>query len=252
VTCAGDGHEALRLIEADSFDLVLMDLQMPVLGGEEATAQIRVSEQGTRRHLPVVAMTAHALKGDRERCLAAGMDDYIAKPIRARQLFEVVERYAPGGAATVEEPAASHGNTLAMSSKESLAAPAVPVPSASKLDLESDGSPAFDVEAALAAVGGDRGLLKEIVALFRSGAPGWLGELADALAAGDATRLRRIAHTLKNSAGYFGAGATYALALELEERGRNNDLAGAESIRERLVVEVHRLDPALQRFEQGD
>jgi PAS domain S-box-containing protein len=256
VTCAGDGHEALRLIEADSFDLVLMDLQMPVLGGEEATAQIRVSEQGTRRHLPVVAMTAHALKGDRERCLAAGMDDYIAKPIRARQLFEVVERYAPGGAATVEEPAASPGETLAMSNagsrEESLAAPAVPAPSVLKLDSASDGSPAFDVEAALAAVGGDRGLLKEIVALFRAGAPGWLGELADALAAGDAARLRRIAHTLKNSAGYFGAGSTYALALELEERGRNNDLAGAESIRERLVAEVHRLDPALQRFEQGD
>ena len=95
-------------------------------------------------------------------------------------------------------------------------------------------------------------MLKEIVALFRAGAPGWLGELADALAAGDAARLRRIAHTLKNSAGYFEAGSIYDLALELEERGRNNDLAGAESIRERLVVEVTRLDPALKQFEQGD
>ena len=252
VTCAGDGHEALRLIEADSFDLVLMDLQMPVLGGEEATAQIRMSEQGTRRHLPVVAMTAHALKGDRERCLAAGMDDYIAKPIRARQLFEVVERYAPGGAATVEEPATSSGATEPMPSETTHREPAPPLPNALELDPGGNDSTAFDVAAALAAVGGDRGLLKEIVALFRADAPGWLGELADALAAGDSVRLRRIAHTLKNSAGYFGAGSTYALALELEERGRNNDLTGAESIRERLVAEVARLDPALERFERGD
>ena len=252
VTCAGDGHEALRLIEADSFDLVLMDLQMPVLGGEEATAQIRVAEQGTRRHLPVVAMTAHALKGDRERCLAAGMDDYIAKPIRARQLFEVVERYAPGGAATVEEPAASSDATEPMPSGGTINEPAVPLPNALDLEPEGNNSPAFDVVAALAAVGGDCGLLKEIVALFRADAPGWLGELADALAAGDTARLRRIAHTLKNSAGYFGAGSTYALALELEERGRNNDLAGAESIRERLVAEVARLDPALEQFERED
>jgi CheY-like chemotaxis protein/HPt (histidine-containing phosphotransfer) domain-containing protein len=252
VTCAGDGHEALRLLEADSFDLVLMDLQMPVLGGEEATAQIRVAEQGTRRHLPIVAMTAHALKGDRERCLAAGMDDYIAKPIRARQLFEVVERYAPGGAATVEELAASPSATIAMPSGPKIVEPIVPLPSAPKIDPSGGDSLAFDVTAALAAVGGDRGLLKEIVALFRTGAPGWLGELADALAERDAARVRRIAHTLKNSAGYFGAGSTYALALELEERGRNNDLAGAESIRERLVVEVARLAPALERFEQGN
>ncbi len=252
VTCAGDGHEALRLIGADSFDLVLMDLQMPVLGGEEATAQIRAAEQGTRRHLPVVAMTAHALKGDRERCLAAGMDDYIAKPIRARQLFEVVERYAPGGAATVEELATSSDATDPMRSETISTEPATPLPHALEVEPGEDDSPAFDVQAALAAVGGDRGLLKEIVALFRAGAPGWLGELADALAAGDAARLRRIAHTLKNSAGYFGAGSTYDLALELEERGRNNDLVGAEAIRERLVVEVTRLDPALERFEQGD
>ncbi|MGD9648148.1 MAG: response regulator [Pirellulales bacterium] len=264
VSCAGDGREALRQIREDEFDLVLMDLQMPVLGGEEATVQLRAAEQGTTKHLPVIAMTAHALKGDRERCLAAGMDDYIAKPIRARQLFEVVERYGPARAPSGEiapQPTDTAATTVASNAAtEQVVASSAPPPAAAAGNsatnaangaVDDDASTtAFDLTAALAAVGGDRGLLKEIVALFRADAPGWLAELADSIAAGDAGRLRRIAHTLKNSAGYFGAGPTYQLALALEERGRKSDLAGAEAIRAQLVDEVARLEPALAAFEQ--
>ena len=264
VSCAGDGQEALHLLRDEPFDLVLMDLQMPVMGGEETTAQIRAAEKGTGRHLPIVAMTAHALKGDRERCLAAGMDDYIAKPIRARQLFEVVERCASTcsdikDAATLSLPAASKSASESAGDTDSSDGAQAPAPGETLPAMAAASNPAgvrepaatFDLAAALSAVGGDRGLLREIVALFRAGAPGWLAELADSIAAGDAPRLRRIAHTLKNSAGYFGAGPTYQLALELEERGRDSDLAGADAIRARLVAEVSRLNPALEQFERS-
>jgi len=90
VTVVSDGCEALSVLESQPFDLVLMDVQMPELDGYDATAAIRAREQETGRHVPIVAITAHAMKGDRERCLKAGMDAYVTKPIRAKQLFEAI------------------------------------------------------------------------------------------------------------------------------------------------------------------
>lgn len=92
MSVAGNGLEALEALRQDPFDLVLMDIQMPEMDGLEATGVIRNGERGTNRHLPIVAMTAHAMKGDEERCLAAGMDGYVSKPISARDLFEAIER----------------------------------------------------------------------------------------------------------------------------------------------------------------
>ena len=90
MTVVGDGQAAVERVEARAFDVVLMDVQMPELDGLEATRAIRASERNTDRHVPIIAMTAHAMKGDRERCLAAGMDHYISKPIRAARLFETL------------------------------------------------------------------------------------------------------------------------------------------------------------------
>ena len=95
VTVAGNGKEALAALEQQSFDLVLMDVQMPEMDGFEATATIREKEKHSGSHLPVIAMTAHAMVGDRERCLAAGMDDYITKPIRTDELTSLLARYSP-------------------------------------------------------------------------------------------------------------------------------------------------------------
>ena len=92
VTCANNGQEALALFDAGPFDLVLMDIQMPVMSGFEATASFREQERKSGSHTPVLALTAHAMKGDRERCLEAGMDDYIAKPIQAAQLLERIDK----------------------------------------------------------------------------------------------------------------------------------------------------------------
>jgi two-component system, sensor histidine kinase and response regulator len=95
VTLANNGQEAVRQLEQRSFDLILMDVQMPVMGGLEATAVIRKLEERTAGHIPIIAMTAHAMTGDRERILAAGMDDYISKPIRFDELYKAIERFAP-------------------------------------------------------------------------------------------------------------------------------------------------------------
>jgi CheY-like chemotaxis protein len=104
VTVAATGKEAVHLWESGDFDVVLMDVQMPEMDGMEATAVIRAQEARTGRHVPIIAMTAHAMKGDREMCLAAGMDDYVSKPIRAQQLFDTLERVLrnskPGGGAS--------------------------------------------------------------------------------------------------------------------------------------------------------
>ena len=95
VQVAGDGREALEKLKAADFDLVLMDVQMPVMGGFEATAAVRELEKGTGKHIPIVALTARSMKGDRERCLAAGMDGYIGKPIHSEELFEQIEALIP-------------------------------------------------------------------------------------------------------------------------------------------------------------
>jgi CheY-like chemotaxis protein len=100
VAVAGNGREALDATEQRVFDVVLMDLEMPEMGGLEATAAIRRREQGTGRHLPIIAMTAHAMIGDRDKCLAAGMDGYVSKPVRAGELYAALENVSPlpGGA----------------------------------------------------------------------------------------------------------------------------------------------------------
>jgi two-component system sensor histidine kinase/response regulator len=90
VTVVGDGRAALDALEANSFDAILMDIQMPEMDGFEATAAIRAKEKSTGAHIPIIAMTAHALKGDQERCLEAGMDAYVSKPIRTAELFRII------------------------------------------------------------------------------------------------------------------------------------------------------------------
>jgi CheY-like chemotaxis protein len=102
VTLASDGRQALAALDRETFDVVLMDIQMPEMDGFEATTIIRAGERDTGKHLPIIAMTAHAMKGDRERCLAAGMDSYLAKPIAAPELIKLLEKFsdAPQGEAS--------------------------------------------------------------------------------------------------------------------------------------------------------
>jgi two-component system sensor histidine kinase/response regulator len=218
VVVANNGKEALAALEGQAFDLVLMDLEMPELGGFETVELLRARERGTGRHLPVIALTAHAMKGDRERCLAAGMDDYVSKPIRAAELFAAMEA-ALGSAARrpASPPAVSAEGVL-------------------------------DFKAALEHVGGDTRLLRELASVFLAESAQMTGAIRDALAAQDPQRLRRTAHTLKGAAGTFGAHAAFAAAARLEQCGAAGDLAGAGPAWDELNGALDRLLRVLAGF----
>jgi CheY-like chemotaxis protein len=189
-----------------------MDLQMPEMGGLEATAAIREHEAASGGHVPIIAMTAHAMKGDRERALAAGMDEYLTKPLDSRQLCETVERVAAGLAA------AAPAETQALQA------------------------------AVLARIGGDVDLLADISRLFIDGAPRHLASIRAAIDAGDAEALQRAAHALKGAAANFDAADLVASARRLEEIGRTRDLAAAETAWNALTVEMQHLLDALATF----
>ncbi|HWF39005.1 MAG TPA: response regulator [Candidatus Acidoferrales bacterium] len=213
-----NGRAALDALEHERVDLVLMDVQMPVMDGFEAIRAIRTSEQGTGEHLPIIALTAHAMKGDRERCLAAGADDYLTKPIRTAALLEALERLS-------HPPAASSPDRCLLD---------LPVPST------------WDVQAALSRMEGDRELLEEIVHLFAQECPRTLEEIAGALQANDAALLERLAHTLKGSSANISATALCHTALALEMQARSGDLSKARDAVESLEEELQRLLPELQ------
>jgi CheY-like chemotaxis protein/HPt (histidine-containing phosphotransfer) domain-containing protein len=224
VVLAHNGAEALAALERDAFDLVLMDVQMPEVDGFQATAAIRRREAGTGRRTPILAMTAYAMKGDRERCLAAGMDGYVSKPVRARELFDAIA----AAVGTAPPPALPRG-----------AEPLAP-------------GEAPDWEAALDRVGGDRELLAELVRLFLRQYPVWVGELRSGLAAGDAALLKRAAHNLKSCLGNFGARAAFERALRVEMIGRERNLAGADDACRALEQSLERLRPVLAAFAQPE
>ncbi len=214
-----NGRHAVAAVESSTFDLVLMDLQMPEMGGMEATGIIRAAEVATGAHLPIVALTAHAMKGDREACLGAGMDAYLAKPVRPHELLAVLDHLM--GFAAAPEPMAVH--------KE----------------------PAFDAADVLARVEGDRSLLAELVAIFLEESPIRLGEIRRCLASGDAKGVERAAHTLRGSVGSLGARAAAQAALALEIKGRDGALAGAEAEFAELEREMGRLEVDLTQFSSG-
>jgi PAS domain S-box-containing protein len=219
VTIATNGREALAALERDRFDLALMDVQMPEIDGFEATAAIRGGEQVGGRHLPILAMTAHAMKGDRERCLEAGMDGYIAKPIQAAELFAVIERAVPL-AAPVEQPAEQP--------------PVGPCP--------------IDWEHALHEVGGDHELIRELASIFLETYPQWLAKLREAIDQRDSAAVRRLAHTLRGSVGQFQAEAAAQAAERLQALGERGDLAGGVEACAALEHELRLLEPVLARL----
>jgi CheY-like chemotaxis protein len=224
VVVAGDGAEAVRAVAADeSFDLVLMDVQMPEMDGFEATAAIRAREQTSGRHIPILAMTAYAMKGDRERCLAAGMDGYVSKPIQPRELWHAIENLVPGNGAPTESECAAG---------------------------ESSAEAILDTQEALERVGGDAELLRELADVFLDDCPRMWQNIEDALAKGDARQLARAAHTLKGSISTFGARTAREVAAQLEAQGGKGDLSSAGRTVARLNGELQRLKAALERLKE--
>lgn len=223
VVVANNGREALATLESGSFDLVLMDVQMPEMDGFEATAAIRQKEQTTGQHIPIVAMTAHAMKGDRERCLKAGMDAYLSKPIQSKALFETVEGIAVAARPDQEELI----NTApTVSTTESV----------------------MDWVAAVDRIGGREDLLKQMAGLFFKEADKLLPALREAIVQRDLVKVRRTAHSIKGSASCFAAPSAVSAAVRLEFMGRDNELDGADEALAVLEHEVERLKHALTSF----
>jgi PAS domain S-box-containing protein len=209
---AANGREALAAIARERFDIVLMDVQMPEMDGFAATAEIRRAEAGTARHLPIVALTAHALKGDREACLGAGMDAYLAKPLRAPELLAVLERLTGGAPQRPARPAAVE--------------------------------PALDPEEVLARFDGDRALLGELVGLLRTETPRLLSDMRRGVESDDAMAAAQAAHTLRGAVSNFGACRLGQMALELETTAREGRLAAGG------LVRLADLEREVERFER--
>jgi PAS domain S-box-containing protein len=232
VTVANNGQEALDLLAQQSFDLILMDMMMPVMDGLEATQRIRASEQDTR--VPVVAMTANAMQSDRDRCAAVGMDDFISKPIEFSELRRVLERFAP--LATQALHAASF-------------VPSSDVPGLSRLDeaMAAD----FDYVGALQAA--DQEVVDIIADVFQEQWPIDLARMHAALTTDDLSPVLHAAHSLKGTLGLFGAQPAVKLARQLEDtinqaklNGHPDVNAGAHDLLARLMAEVCRLLIAIQ------
>jgi PAS domain S-box-containing protein len=217
VTVVPNGLEVLGAVGREGFDLVLMDVQMPELDGLEATARIRQQEKSKGGHLPIIAMTAYAMKGDRERCLATGMDGYVAKPIQPEELYSAIAALFPAA------------------QQDALPAPAPAGPTDDVLNVRE----------VLARVGGDRELLRTLVHMFLETCPGQLSELREAIRERNADAIRRVAHTIKGAVGNFSAGPAFKAALELENQARVKDLTSVDAACERLHTALEELKPAL-------
>jgi len=213
VTLASDGREAIARALEQRFDVALVDVQMPEVGGLDVARRIRKEEAGTGRRLPMIALTARAMKGDREQCLEAGMDEYVSKPIKAEALQAAIDR------------------VLRV------------VPSGSPAE-ESDGIG----DAALELVE-DRELLAELAAMFLSVQGGWIEELRRAVREDDAKAIERSAHRFKGSVGNFaGAGLASRLCAELENSAREGRTAGAAALLSKFEIALASLCDSLQKL----
>jgi signal transduction histidine kinase/CheY-like chemotaxis protein len=206
VTVAADGRHALDLATREAFDLCLMDVQMPELSGFEVTQAIRARERDTGEHLRIIAMTAHAMIGDRDRCFAAGMDGYLSKPVNQTMLFAVVEQQSRG-----DERVAPAART------------AVPV---------------MDRASALERLGGDQELLADVMRIFMEDCPPRLNAIKAAVDGRDADAIRTTAHALKGAAGNISAGALFEAAQVMERIGAEARLDAAQAAWRVLAAEA--------------
>lgn len=203
VEIARNGQEAVSFTKVEPFDLVFMDVQMPEMDGLTATRSIREREKQTRIHIPIIAMTAHAMKGDKERCLDAGMDGYISKPVDSREIEHILVTLPVAG-------------TTMRGLRAAETAPASPVP--------------WNRAKALEKVDGDEQLLQEVIQIFLEESPKQVADLRQALTEGNSELLERAAHSLKGALGYLGVLDACQKARDLEQLGRNRNLAQAAEI----------------------
>ncbi|TAJ33468.1 MAG: response regulator [Nitrospirae bacterium] len=242
VDMVATGVEALDALSRASYDLVLMDCQMPEMDGFQAAVLIRQREGGVRR-TPIVAMTANVLLGDRERCLVAGMDDYLPKPVTLASLREVLQRWVSGDAPSPSIPQAVGSGVV--SPALSPGVQAGPPPAATEGTQEA-GPAVFNRAQALARTEGDVELLKSLAGLFVAAVPQELAGIREAVAKRDAAVLMQKAHKLQGAVLQFCAPDVLAAVRSMEALGRGGDLAGVETACADLEKNVMGLVEALK------
>ncbi len=281
VSVAADGRQAVEAVEREAFDVVLMDVQMPEMDGLQATAAIRAKERGTEHPLPIIALTAHAMKGDRQRCLAAGMNAYLAKPIDAFKLIELVESLVDGNMA--DEDTALDASSLDISAPSDetrrLADEGAPVndprsPSPAERSADSpdhdspqefdvrkparrpvddsipadvEASATYDLQAALRRLGNRPSLLQDMIGFFLEDAPVLLAEIHQGLSTADAASTCRAAHSLKGLAANFDATETTSAALGVEQFAQQGQWDEVRPLLTKLEHETTQLIAALKR-----
>ena len=230
VVLVGNGRLAVDRAVLESFDVILMDVQMPEMGGLEATLAIRDFERTTGRHTPIIALTARAMAGDREQCLAAGMDGYISKPLRPDELFSTIDSQV-GTRSDTESP-------------KPVAPPST--------------SGSINIETMLAGFGGRSELVIDVVDVFLEDGPAMLTRLHNAIQAGEPPEVAGAAHAIKGSVGLFSQGPAYERTRELESLARGGDLTGAEAAYEEinttisnLIVELRELRKTMTKKPRG-
>ncbi len=216
VVPALNGREAMAALNTQVVDLILMNVQMPEMDGFEATKAIRSREEGTDDHIPIIAMTAHAMKGDRDRCLNSGMDAYVSKPLRANELFDAIEGLTPTDGRSDDS-----------------------------MPEDDTTTPVVDWDAAVSHLEGDVDLLKEIAGMFLEESSVLMFQMKEALNRGDGRALERAAHTIKGSVGNFAAQPAFDAALRVEQVGRDSEMRYAEQAYKKLEEEITRLKPVL-------
>jgi PAS domain S-box-containing protein len=243
---AANGIEALKVLELMPYDLVLMDVQMPEMDGLEATRRIRNIQSTVLNHnIPIVAMTAHALQGDRERCLESGMNDYLSKPINPPALVEVLNRWLPGeprqGEVKYDRTSGDHRPSIppqAVEPKEKQSLPQI---------VTETTPPIFNKVALMERLMGDEDLAHIVMAGFLDDMPLQIQALKDYLEKGDVAGAERQSHTIKGASANIGGEALRALALEMEISGRNGDLAAIRNCMNELELRFESLREVLKK-----
>lgn len=249
VVVVADGQQAVDMLEHEAFDVVLMDIQMPVLDGYAATAVIREIELSTGEHQPIVAMTANAMKGDRELCLSAGMDDYVSKPLDPAELLRAVEA-VPARVLAEQSSDGKPQPTLQLQHSDELADTS-PVHSTSPAAPASAGDPdatLIDWKRARRSMPGGDAFVCEMVELLLTEAPGLVEQIRAGFENNDAEAVRRAAHMLKSSVGTFGALALHTVIEQIEMLAKKGTLASIEPPLKQAESLTVRLTSELQTF----
>jgi CheY-like chemotaxis protein/HPt (histidine-containing phosphotransfer) domain-containing protein len=224
-----NGAEALKSLETVPYDLVLMDVQMPVMDGYEATQQIRNPQSAVTNHgIPIIAMTAHAMQGDRERCLKAGMNDYVTKPVSPRALAEALDKWLPKEEKTAD--------SILKTAERSPQVPSFK----SQLSV-------FDKAGMMARLMDDEDLARKVIEGFIEDIPRQIAALKGYLETGDAAGTERQAHTIKGASANVGGEALRSVAFEIEKASRTGDLITLGRHMVELEEEFDRLNQAMTK-----